>query len=77
MSKERKPTFDPEHIRNISEVVYRHELGEDDTRRMLEKDNDGGKKLRNRAAAYDGLTRSYLKALGFTPVTETIGLREG
>ena len=67
MAKERKPTFDPDHIRNISEVVYRLELGDDDTTRMLEKDNDGGQKLRNRAAAYDSLTRSYLKALGFEP----------
>lgn len=36
----------------------------DDVRRMIEKDKDGGKMLRNRAASYDPLTRTYLKVLG-------------
>ena len=64
---ERKPTFDPIYIRDISEKVYRLELGEDDMRRMIEKDKDQGQKLRNRAGSYDPLTRSYLKALGIEP----------
>ena len=56
--------MDPDSIRDISELVYRLRL-EDDCRgnvdRMLAKDNDGGKKLRARAASYDVLTRAYLK----------------
>ena len=71
MAKERKPTFDPEHIRDISEKIYRMNLcldsGEGAPERMIEKDKDNGEKLRNRAEAYDKLTRSYLKVLGFEP----------
>lgn len=66
----RKPSFDPEYILDISEKVYRIRLEQDckgNTQKMLDKDNDGGKKLRNRASAYDPLTRAYLSALGFTP----------
>ena len=59
----REPEFDPEHVRYISVAVYRRELGEEDLRRMLEKDGDGGIKLRERASSYDRLTRSYLAAL--------------
>jgi hypothetical protein len=65
--KEKKPTFDPGYIRDLSEKVYRDQLGADDTARMIEKDKDGGEKLRNRAASYDSLTRSYLKVLGIEP----------
>ena len=65
--RERKPTFDPEYIRDLSEKVYRASLGDDDTRRMIEKDGDDGQKLRNRAAAYDTMTRHYLKAMGVEP----------
>ena len=71
MAREPKPTFDPEYIRDISEKVYRANLNRDSgdgaPERMIEKDQDGGQKLRNRAAAYDKLTRSYLKVLGFEP----------
>jgi len=70
MVKEPKLTFDPEYIRDLSEAVYRMRLEQDcagNTDRMLAKDNDGGKKLRNRAGAYDPLTRVYLKTLGFEP----------
>lgn len=66
-----KLTFDPEYIRDISERVYRERLrqesGDGADLRMVEKDKDGGAKLRGRAAIYDGLTRAYLKALGVEP----------
>lgn len=70
-AKEKKPTFDPEYIREISERVYRINLNRDSgdgaPERMIEKDKDNGEKLRNRAGAYDKLTRTYLKVLGFEP----------
>lgn len=67
MPREPKPTFDPTYVRDISETVYRHQLGAEDVQRMVEKDEDQGQKLRNRAGSYDQLTRAYLKALGFDP----------
>ena len=67
MTKEPKATFDATYIRDLSEKVYRGLLGDDDVQRMIEKDKDGGVKLRNRAGAYDLLTRAYLKTLGFEP----------
>jgi hypothetical protein len=69
-ARERKPTFDPEYIRNISETVYRSRLEQDcagNVARMIEKDEDSGQMLRNRAGQYDSLTRHYLAALGFEP----------
>jgi hypothetical protein len=64
----------PEKIRDISEKVYRARLDQDtphksdsnpgNVARMLAKDNDGGKKLRGRAAQYDALTRIYVEVLG-------------
>ncbi len=66
-AKEKPPTFDLEYIRDLSEKVYRDQLGADDTARMIAKDADCGFKLRNRAASYDALTRSYLKAMGIEP----------
>jgi hypothetical protein len=68
--KQKIPTFDPEHVRDISEKVYRIRLNDDcpsNVDRMLAKDDDGGKKLRNRARSYDALTRAYLKALEIKP----------
>ncbi len=68
--RERKPTFDPAYIRDLSEKVYRLRLEQDcpgNIERMIAKDEDNGEKLRNRAAAYDPLTRAYLKVLGFEP----------
>jgi hypothetical protein len=53
----------PGKIRDISVEVYKMRLGPDDTRRMLENDGDGGKKLRERAHSYDALTRCYLEVL--------------
>lgn len=70
MPREQKPTFHPDYIRGISEEVYRFRLEQDcagNVARMIEKDEDGGEKLRNRAGAYDPLTRAYLKVLGFEP----------
>lgn len=70
--KDRK-VFNPELIRDISERVYRIKLedasggGSGSVQRMIERDGDDGEKLRNRASAYDPLTRAYLEALGFTP----------
>lgn len=61
-----------EKIRDISEKVYRLRLEQDcpgNVQRMLDKDrevdpDDNGKKLRNRAASYDPLTKAYLKVFG-------------
>lgn len=70
-AKERKPTFAPEYIRDISEQVYRKRLiaesGGGTPDRMIAKDKDNGEKLRNRAGSYDPLTRAYLDVLGFRP----------
>lgn len=60
-----------ERIRDISVAVYTMRLNHDhpeNVDRMLKKDAlEGetfpGQKLRNRAGAYDALTRCYLKAL--------------
>ena len=62
----RVPEFDADHVRDVSEAVYRDRLG-NDLDEMLEKDADGGKKLRDRAGSYDALTRSYLRALKGIP----------
>lgn len=67
MSREPKPTFSPDYIRDVSEKVYRSRLGEADVASMIAGDKDNGEKLRARAASYDGLTRTYLKALGIEP----------
>jgi len=70
MKREPKPTFDPSYVRDVSEQAYRLRLEQDspgNVARMIEKDEDNGEKLRNRASAYDPLTRAYLKVLGFEP----------
>lgn len=59
-----KPTPLPaDYVRDISERVYRLRLGPKDVACMLAEDNDDGKKLRERAAAYDYLTRAYLTVM--------------
>ncbi len=62
-----KSEFDPTHVRDISERVYRirlcEESGKDADKRMTKKDGDKGEQLRGRAAAYDALTRAYLKVM--------------
>jgi hypothetical protein len=70
MNKQPRATYDPEYIRDLSERVYRLRLEQDsagNVARMIEKDEDGGEKLRNRAGSYDALTRAYLKVFGFEP----------
>jgi hypothetical protein len=72
--RERKPTFDPKYIRDVSEAVYRARLEAacpGDVEKMIKKDEDNGETLRNRAGQYDPLTRAYLKALGFEPPAPT------
>ncbi len=62
-----------DEITDISERVYRLRLEDDckgNVERMLAKDDDGGVKLRNRAKAYNPLTRAYLVALNIE--TETV-----
>jgi len=59
----RPPEFDAEMVRNISEAVYRDDLGPADTASMIEKDGDSGKKLRERAGSYDKMTRAYMRAI--------------
>ena len=74
MPREPKLTFEPHYIRHLSEQVYRVRLEQDcegNVARMIEKDEDNGEKLRNRAAAYDPLTRTYLKVLGIEPKSRT------
>lgn len=72
-SADSKPSFDPAYVRDISEKVYRARLddmsggGPGAVERMIAKDKDDGKKLRNRAGMYDPITRAYLDALGFKP----------
>jgi hypothetical protein len=65
--KVKKPTWNPEYIRDVSEKIYRASLEGDDLQKMLEKDADGGVKLRGRAVCYDKLTRLYLDELGVKP----------
>lgn len=69
-ARQKAPTFDPTYIRDLSEQVFRIRLEQDcegNVARMIAKDEDTGQKLRNRASAYDPLTRAYLKILGFEP----------
>lgn len=59
--------FDNNLVRDLSEKVYRDLLERDSppegaVQRMLDKDGDGGVKLRERAGAYDRLTRAYMRA---------------
>lgn len=58
----KKAQFTPEQIRDLSEKVYRIRLGESDVARQIEKDGDGGAKLRVRAGVYDSLSLSYFEA---------------
>ena len=73
MAREKAPTFAPGFVRDISEKVYRERLedasggGPGAVARMIEKDEDNGERLRNRAAMYDSLTRAYLEVLGIKP----------
>lgn len=59
-------TVTNDEVRDLSEKVYRDLLERDSgpgaVARMLEKDDDGGIKLRMRAKAYDRLSAAYLRA---------------
>jgi hypothetical protein len=81
-TKEKTPTHSPEHIRSISERLYRILLAEDAggndpawraqaADRMIAKDNeagrDGQKLFSNRAGAYDKVVRTMLKILEIKP----------
>jgi hypothetical protein len=63
MTKPRVPEFDAGYVRDISEAVYRNDLGPADVASMIDKDGDAGQKLRARAACYDTFTRTYLRVL--------------
>lgn len=68
--KGRVAEFDAALVQRISEAVYRARLcdesGEGADLRMIEEDKDGGVKLKNRARAYDVLTRAYLRETAAT-----------
>jgi hypothetical protein len=65
--KKREPEFDPLLVREASIAVYKMRLVQDSgdgaVERMVEKDGDAGEKLAGRAAAYDPLTRCYMRLL--------------
>jgi len=63
MRPKSEPEFDANRVRDVSELVYRDRLGPVECANMIEKDGDGGAKLRERAGSYDSLTRCYLRAL--------------
>jgi hypothetical protein len=66
-TQKREPEFDPTAVRDLSEKVYRDLLERDNhpegaVARMIEKDGDDGKKLRERAGSFDRLSRAYMRA---------------
>lgn len=63
MTRDKQPPRDAERIRDISEAVYRLELGPRKVEGM-ERETDGAAKLRRYAARFDATTVRYLKALG-------------
>lgn len=77
--KVKTPTWNPEYIRDLSEKIYRKKLDSEcgeGTAKMTDDDiaagrhgPDGKQKtpIRNRAAAFDKLSRLYLEELGFKP----------
>lgn len=58
------PPRDIEAITDISEGVYRRELGQRGVRSMIAADKDGGVKLRARAKVMNSRTVRYLEELG-------------
>lgn len=59
----RAPVYDDALIADLAEAVYRIELGPKDAASMVEKDKDGGVKLRRRAQGYASTVRATLDAL--------------
>lgn len=80
--KIRKPTWNPEFIRDLSEKIYRKKLDTEcgvGTAKMTDDfiangvPSPNGKprmSIRDRAEAYDKLSRLYLDELGFKPPAE-------
>lgn len=64
MARHAEPPRDNEAITDISQRVYEMSLGAADVKSMLEKDGDGGVKLRNRSKVRNATTVMYLKVLG-------------
>lgn len=61
-----KPKADPQiavRLRDISVQVYCKRLGTKESERMLINDNDGGTKMRGRAAHLDPIVRAVLEVL--------------
>jgi len=59
-----------EQIDDITEVVYRIRLEQDcqtNVKRMIEKDKDGGAKLRGRSRSYRRTVEAVLEAAGVIP----------
>lgn len=59
-AKVKKATIPNDRVRDVSVQVYCTRLGKAGTARMLSDDDDGGAALRDRAGAYDTLTRIYM-----------------
>lgn len=59
----RAPTYNADQIEELADAVYRALLGPLDVAAMLEKDKDGGQKLRRRAQAYAHIIRATLDVL--------------
>lgn len=57
------PVPDDKTVRDLSEMIYRDQLGKDDVKRMIAKDEDQGEKLRARAGFYDPVSRAALKLM--------------
>lgn len=58
-----KAAHDPQYVADICEAVYKKLLGPGGAERMLEKDADGGKKLRGRSLAYRHIVIAVLEEL--------------
>lgn len=59
----REPEHDPELVARLAERVYRSQLGEKSAASMVEKDGDGGVKLRRRSVCYATIVKATLDAL--------------
>lgn len=72
------PAIDMDAIRNVSERIYRDDLGPRDVAAMIAGDGDAGEGLRRRAGCMDRSVIKVMKALDILPrVTITEPLRSG
>lgn len=80
MKENKPPEFDADTVRSLSITVYKMRLvaesGEGAVERMIAKDKDDGRMLSNRAAAYDALSRCYLRALKSPALTPAVDRSE-